>query len=128
MFPDKYKSEFEDNAHWLRLAFHSENEFPAIPYKNATPEKLAADFDLVASELKRIAGCAYTAGLQIHFADVPPNCYRVLADRGVKMLQTRPRRPDSKKPRLCDYHLPDNVLEYFCDNQGWMHFDSGLIF
>ena len=36
MFPDKYKSEFEDNAHWLRLAFHSENEFPAIPYLNAT--------------------------------------------------------------------------------------------
>jgi hypothetical protein len=31
MFPDKYKSEFEDNAHWLRLAFHSENEFPDIP-------------------------------------------------------------------------------------------------
>jgi hypothetical protein len=62
MFPDKYKSEFEDNAHWLRLAFHSENEFPDIPYKDATPEKLAADFDLVAGELKRIAGSAYTAG------------------------------------------------------------------
>jgi len=80
MFPDKYKSEFEDNAHWLRLAFHSENEFPAIPYKNATPEKLAADFDLVARELKRIAGCAYTAGLQIHFADVPPDCYKIVAE------------------------------------------------
>ncbi len=128
MFPDKYKSEFEDNAHWLRLAFHSENEFPNIPYKNATPKELAADFDLVAKELKRIAGSAYTAGLQIHFADVPPGCYKVLADRGVKMLQTRGRKPDSKKPKLCDYHLPDNILEYLHYNQGWMHFDSGLIF
>ena len=128
MFPDKYKSEFEDNAHWLRLAFHAENEFPAIPYKNATPEKLAADFDLVAKELKRIAGRAYTAGLQIHFADVPPSCYQVLADRGVKMLQTRGRKPDSTKPKLCDYHLPDNILEYLHYQQGWMHFESGLVF
>jgi len=128
MFPDKYKSEFEDNAHWLRLAFHAENEFPDIPYKNATPAELAADFDLVAKELKRIAGCAYTAGLQIHWADVPPDCYQVLADRGVKMLQTRGRKPDSPKPKICDYHLPDDVLEYLHYHQGWMHFESGLIF
>ena len=128
MFPDKYKSEFEDNAHWLRLAFHSENEFPNIPYKNATPKQLAADFDLIARELKRIAGSAYTVGLQIHWADVPPDCYQVLADRGVKMLPTRGRKPDSKKRKICDYHLPDNILEYLHYNQGWMHFDSGLIF
>jgi hypothetical protein len=128
MFPDKYKPEFEDNAHWLRLAFHSENEFPNIPYKNATPEELATDFDLVAGELKRIAGCAYTAGLQIHWADVPPSCYQVLADRGVKMLPTRGRKRDSTQQKICDYHLPDDVLEYLYYNQGWMHFESGLIF
>ena len=70
MFPEKYKPEFEDNADWLRLAFHSENEFPGEPYRNATSEKLAADFDLTATQLQRIAGKAYTAGLQIHFAMV----------------------------------------------------------
>lgn len=128
MFPDKYRPEFEDNADWLRLAFHSENEFPDIPYLNANPEKLAADFDLVAGELKRIAGSAYTAGLQIHWADVPPDCYQILADRGVKMLQTRGRKRDSKDRKICDYHLPDDVLEYLYDHQGWMHFESGLIF
>lgn len=128
MFPDKYRSEFEDNAHWLRLAFHAENEFPDIPYKDATPEQLAADFDLVARELKRIAGRAYTVGLQIHWADVPPNCYKVLADRGVKMLPTRGRLPNSPTRKICDYHLPDNILEYLHYQQGWMHFESGLIF
>jgi hypothetical protein len=128
MFPDTYKSEFEDNADWLRLAFHSENLSPKIPYRNATPEQLAADFDLVAGELKRIAGRAYTAGLQIHWADVPPDCYKVLADRGVKMLQTRGRKPDAKSKKICDYHLPDEVLAYLHDYQGWMHFESGLIF
>lgn len=128
MFPDKYKSEFEDNAHWLRLAFHAENEFPNISYQNATPEQLAADFDLVAKELKRIAGRAYTAGLQIHWADVPPSCYKVLADRGVKMLPTRGRLPNSPTRKICDYHLPDSILEYLYYQQGWMHFESGLTF
>ncbi len=128
MFPDKYKSEFEDNAHWLRVAFHSENEFPAVPYKNATPEQLAADFDLVASELKRIAGTAYNVGLQIHFADVPPSCYKVLADRGVKMLATRGRKLGATDPKYCDYHLPDRILDYLFHHQGWMDFESGLIF
>ena len=42
------------------------------PVPGRDPRKLAADFDLVAGELKRIAGSAYTAGLQIHWADVPP--------------------------------------------------------
>ena len=128
MFPDKYKSEFEDNAHWLRVAFHSENEFPAVPYKDATPEQLAADFDLVANELKRIAGAAYNVGLQIHFADVPPSCYKVLADRGVKMLATRGRKLGSTDAKYCDYHLPDHILDYLFHQQGWMDFESGLIF
>lgn len=128
MFPDKYKSEFEDNRDWLRLAFHSENEFPDIPYQNATPEQLTADFDLVAGELRRIAGSAYTAGLQIHWADVPADCYPVLAARGVKMLQTRGRLRTATTRKICDYHLPDAVLEYLADQQGWMHFESGLIF
>jgi len=128
MFPDKYKPEFEDNADWLRLAFHAENEFPNIPYKDATPERLAADFDLVAKELKRIAGRAYTVGLQIHWADVPPSCDKALADRGVKMLATRGRLPDAPQRKICDYHLPDSILEYLHYQQGWMHFESGLIF
>ncbi|NLX56103.1 MAG: hypothetical protein GXY58_13405 [Planctomycetaceae bacterium] len=28
---------------------------------------------------------------------------------------------------ICDYHLPDAVPEYLVNNQGWMHFESGLI-
>ncbi len=128
MFPTTYKAEFEDNATWLRLAFHSENEFPDKPYEDATPEKLAADFDLVAGQLKRIAGSAYSTGLQIHWADLRPNCYNVLADRGVKMLPTSSRRPDETTDKICTYHLPDDVLNFLCDHQGWMDFESGLIF
>lgn len=108
--------------------FIRRTSFLNIPYKDATPEQLAADFDLVAGELKRIAGRAYTVGLQIHWADVPPSCYKVLADRGVRMLATRGRLPDAPTPKICDYHLPDDILGYLHYQQGWMHFESGLIF
>lgn len=72
------------------------------PQMESRYDELAADFDLVAGELKRIAGSAYTAGLQIHWADVPPDCYQVLADRGVKMLATRGRKRDSTDRKICD--------------------------
>lgn len=128
MFPDKYKSEFEDNADWLRLAFHSENEFPGEPYRHAPPEKLAADFDLVAKELKRIAGKAYSAGLQIHFAMVRADSYKVLAERGVKMLQTSGRKNPATGDKYCDFMLPNTITAYIRENQGWMDFESGIIF
>ncbi|MDO5566679.1 MAG: hypothetical protein Q4G59_08480, partial [Planctomycetia bacterium] len=128
MFPDKYKHEFEDNAEWLRLAFHSENEFPGEPYRNAPPEKLAADFDLTATQLKRIAGKAYTAGLQIHFAMVRADSYQVLADRGVKMLPTSGRKNPGTGDKYCDFMLPNNITAYIRENAGWMDPKSGIIF
>ncbi|HPA17936.1 MAG TPA: hypothetical protein PLU30_09320 [Verrucomicrobiae bacterium] len=128
MFPDKYRSEFEDNADWLRLAFHAENEFPPEPYREAPPERLAADFDLVARELQRIAGKAYSPGLQIHFATVRADSYKVLAQRGVKMLQTSGRKNPSTGGKYCDFMLPNSITAYIRENQGWMDFDSGIIF
>ncbi|OGV69406.1 MAG: hypothetical protein A2283_11235 [Lentisphaerae bacterium RIFOXYA12_FULL_48_11] len=128
MFPDKYKSEFEDNADWLRLAFHAENEFPNEPYREAPPEKLAADFDLVAKELKRIAGKAYTPGLQIHWAMVRADSYKVLAQRGVRMLPTGGRKNPGTGDKFCDFMLPNSITAYIRENQGWMDFDSGIIF
>ena len=42
--------------HWLRLAFHAYANKPDRPYQDAPPEKLIADMDLVAAEIRRFAG------------------------------------------------------------------------
>ena len=128
MFPDRYKGEFEDNADWLRVAFHSENEFPGEVYRNAPPEKLAADFDLTAAQLKRIAGKAYTSGLQIHFAMVRPDAYKVLAERGVKILPTGGNKNPSSGDKFCDFMLPNRITAYIRENQGWMEPETGIVF
>ena len=40
--PDIWKSEFEDNAHWLKFSLHSYSEFPDRPYADASRPMPAA--------------------------------------------------------------------------------------
>jgi len=86
-FPSKYKGEFSDNAEWLSLAFHGYSEFPDRPYQNSSREKLAADYDLVATEIIRFAGeAAYSPCTLTHWAMVPPENWSVLTERGTRVL------------------------------------------
>ncbi len=127
MMSDRYKSQWEDNADWLRLAFHAENEFPDEPYKNATPEKLAADFDLTAREIKRFAGRAYSPPGIIHWGTIRPEAYKTLWERGSRCLSGYFNRVGNKS-WIVAFQLPDKVCEYMENHEGWMHFESGLTF
>ena len=119
-FPDCYKSEFEDNSNWLKLAFHSYSEFPARPYQHATPQKLAADYDLIASEIIRFAGeKTLIAPTNIHWAMQPPDTFRVLRKRGMRVntasfIMEGERNADGKETRYCDVNLffEKDVSEY----------------
>lgn len=85
--PEWFRGEFEDNADWLRLAFHAFSEFPDRPYQYASAEKLADDYDRTAAEIERFAGKAtLTWPTVIHWAMVHPDGMPVLRRRGVKVL------------------------------------------
>lgn len=86
-FPDRYKGEFQENADWLRLAFHAYSEFPDRPYQNATPEKIEADYDLIGTEVERFAGAGiYTPPVVCHWAMMQPAGVQVLRRKGVRVL------------------------------------------
>ena len=86
-FPADYKTEWADNADWLKLAFHAYAEFPDRPYQNCAPEKLAGDYDLVAGEIARFAGeASFSPSTIIHWGMVHPSAWNVLTARGVKVL------------------------------------------
>jgi hypothetical protein len=86
-FPSQYKAEWRDNADWLKLSFHALSEFPDRPYQNATPEKLAADYDLVQAEIVRFAGEeTFQPPTVVHWGMVLPEAFSILKDRGVKVL------------------------------------------
>ena len=126
MMPDKYKSQWEANADWLRLTFHAKNEFPDRPYENATPEQLAADFDLVKKELVRFAGNAYSPPGIVHWGTVRPETLPVLKERGVRALSGYFTK--SSGNWIVHFQLPDAVCEYLSNHDSWYDYKTGLIF
>ena len=90
LFPDKYRSEFEDNANWLRLAFHADSEQPPYPYGKAYPEKLPEHYLRFKEEIIRIAGeRTFIAPVIIHCFDVDDCGRKFLRENGMKCFAVR---------------------------------------
>jgi hypothetical protein len=80
---DRYKAEWEANAHWLRLSFHALGEFPDQPYINAGYEKVKADCILVDNEIKRFAGKASMGSFTtIHWGEATREGARAVKEQG----------------------------------------------
>jgi len=127
-FPDCYKWEFEENAEWLRLAFHAYEEFPDYPYKFASPEKLLADYELVSSEIVRFAGeKSLIAPANLHWGMALPQALSALSTHGMKVntgsfIMTDPAWVDGdRQARICDVGLN-------CDRDVAEYIDSHLAF
>lgn len=85
--PDKFKSEWRQNASWMRLSFHARSNDPDRPYVHASPEKLLADFRLVASEIERFAGKeALSTFTTIHWGEATEAAVAGLRREGVRGL------------------------------------------
>ena len=87
-FPEIYRGQFDDNADWLKLAFHAWKEFPDRPYQSREgAERLGRDYDAVASEILRFAGeRAYSPTTVTHWAMVHPEFWQELWKRGTRIL------------------------------------------
>lgn len=126
-FPDRYRSEWADNADWLRLAFHAYADQPARPYQHASPQQLAADYDLVAEQVLRFAGeQSWTPTTIVHWGMVMPAALPVLRQRGVRVLSGYFR----KLGGLWDvnYHLDPVRSEYLSRHDALMDFDVDIVF
>ena len=53
---DAYKAEWEEASDWLKLGFHSKQEFPDYPYLNADYSDVADLLRDVKKEVYRFAG------------------------------------------------------------------------
>jgi len=126
-FPDRYKSEFRDNAHWLRLAFHAHANMPPRPYEDAAPEKLIADLDQVAAEIHRFAGEeAYAPPTVIHFGMTRHSAFKPLYERGVRALSGYFVKSGDKYD--INYNWDNVHSEYVSKHTAWKDFESGIVF
>lgn len=126
-FPDRYKGEWRDNSNWLKLAFHAYANLPDRPYEDAPPEKLIADLDLVADEIRRFAGEeAYAPPTVIHWGMTRPSAFKPLASRGVRALSGYFVKWGDRWD--VNYRWDDAHSEYMSRHDAWKDFDSGIVF
>ena len=135
--PECYKSEFADNAHWLKLSWHAFSEFPDRPYQNAPAEAVAADFDRIREEVVRFAGEeSFIPPVAAHWSMVRPDGLAELVKRGTRVMVSQFLNPqtslEEKKSDslLCDVNFFRNLREclYLRERKMLFDFDSSLIF
>ncbi len=84
--PDTYKKEFEQASDWLKMTFHSRQEFPDYPHVNASYDDIYSLFEMTKKEIVRFAGEKSVAYAVVpHWRPISKDGCRALYDCGVKM-------------------------------------------
>ena len=84
---DAYRDEWQASKDWLRLGFHSYQEFPDYPFINSSYDDVATAFGRVFSAVRRFAGeGVFTYALVGHWLPFSKDGCRALKDRGVKLV------------------------------------------
>ena len=103
---DAYSHEWQAAKDWLKLGFHSYQEFPDYPFINASYGDVAKAFGMVADEIGRFAGDGvFTTALVGHWLPFSKDGCRALKDGGVKLVACTDGRRYS-------YDGDRNVLPY----------------
>ena len=116
---DKFKSEWEANADWLRLSFHSLREFPP-PYMGEAYAEIYADCEKVHKEILRFAGEKCLARTTtLHFGATDIRGVRALKACGYDALGAF-FEPDGKGGTSVSYSYPLSLVEHLRERDFWV--------
>lgn len=111
LLTDRYRSEFEKNSDWLKLAFHGYCEFPERPYSEAFPEKFVEHYEAWRGEIVRIAGeKTIFPPVIFHYFDAAPEPRRYLRERGMKFYTVRDGDGIVYNPEFDQYEIPLDIF------------------
>ena len=128
MMTDKFKSEFEENSDWLKLAFHAKGEFPDKPYKYATAEQIREDYEKIIREIVRFAGESVISNTTtVHWGEANREVVRELHSLGLRSLTGYFRRTAKGDP-LVSYYFEDEMLDHIGSRDFWYDKDEDMIF
>lgn len=83
---DAYKKEWEEASDWLKLGFHSKEEWPDYPYVNADYDLVNNNFNLIRNEVIRFAGeNTFAKSVVPHWCPISREGVIALADNGIKV-------------------------------------------
>lgn len=125
MMTDKFKDEFRENGHWLKLSFHSKNELPNKPYANASAEEISRDCIEVNREILRFAGPEVMSECAtIHFAETSEDGSRALRTMGYRALEG----DFVMTSCMCGYHYPVEMIKHIMTRDFYYDTDIDLFF
>ena len=128
MMTDKFKDEFQANSDWLKLAFHSNSEFPDAPYKNATAEQITDDCAKICREIVRFAGAeCISDSTTVHYGAVTKAGVRALRSLGFKSLTGYFERSASGSPVVA-YYTDGEILDHLGGRDFWYDTQEDMIF
>ena len=127
MMTDKFKDEFAANSDWLKLAFHSNSEFPDAPYKNASAEKIVEDCVRVHREIIRFAGReSISNSTTTHWGSGTRECIRALRTLGYTSLTGYFEVYNGHT--LVSYYVPVNICEHVNKRDFWCDVEEDMLY
>ena len=128
MMTDRFKEEFRRNSDWLKLAFHSNSEFPDAPYRSATAQKITEDCIRVLREIIRFAGeeCISNS-TTVHWGEANPECVRALRALGFRSLTGYFVLRKNGVPSV-SYYAPPTLVEHVDTRDFWVDTEEDMIF
>lgn len=84
--PDKFRSEWQANANWIRLSMHANANDPDRPYLHASAEQIRGDYRRIMREIERFAGKEVTSPVTtVHWCEAPREAIQALRQEGVQV-------------------------------------------
>lgn len=83
---EDYKKEWESSSDWLKIGFHSKEEWPDYPYVNANYSLVNDNFNLIKSNVVRFAGeKTFALSVVPHWAPISREGIQALYDNGIRV-------------------------------------------
>lgn len=128
MMTDRYKEEFIANSHWLKLAFHSQAEYPNCPYKEADGKTVQQDCIAVCREICRFAGKeCISNSTTIHWGEANREVVRALRALGFTSLTGYFTRRPNGAP-IVSYYADPETVDHVGARDFWMDTKEDMIF
>ena len=128
MMTDRYKAEFQANAHWLKLAFHAKSEFPDKPYITAGRNTVREDCLMICREICRFAGKeCISDSTTVHWGEANREGVRALRELGLRSLTGYFEHTESGEP-LVSYYADSNTIHHVGSRDFWMDTKEDIIF
>ena len=128
MMTDRYKAEFQANAHWLKLTFHAKSEFPDKPYMHADGKQVREDCLAVCRQICRFAGKECLSDCTtVHWGEATRDGVRALRELGLRSLAGYFELTETGEP-LVSYYADTDTLLHVGSRDFWMDTAEDMMF